>query len=335
MASDITNSPLTRREALKKTVFFSTGLLATGWLNRLAAESARTEFPDKGLHLLALGDFGSGNVHQTAVAHQMAAFAKKLDAPPHAVLALGDNFYGRLQPDRFQRHFEDMYPKEDFDCPFYACLGNHDYGPLYDSNQGRAKAQMQLDYAKNNPASRWKMPNRWYAVELPDAQNPLVKIIFLDGNMVEGALTPQEKLDQQRWLDAELKKETRAPWRWMISHFPIFSDGSYRDNPKLLQSWGRQMKDNHFSFYLCGHDHNLQHVQAEDHPTTFVISGAGGAGLYEIKSFPRNFAEKILGFTHFHVTPQKVSVQYVDFEGHLLHAFNRAADGKVTVTTKA
>ena len=76
---------------------------------------------------------------------------------------------------------------------------------------------MQLDYAANNPSSRWKMPNRWYALELPDAKNPLVKIIFLDGNMVEGALTPQEKLGQKRFLEAELKKETRAPWRWMIS----------------------------------------------------------------------------------------------------------------------
>ncbi len=329
------NSPLSRRDALKKTVLFSTGLLTAGWLNRLAAQPVRTEFSEKGLHLLAFGDFGSGNAHQSAVAHQMAAFAKQLDSPLGAVLALGDNFYGRLEVDRFQRHFEDMYSKADFNCPFYACLGNHDYGPAYDSHQGRPKAQMQLDYAKNNPASRWKMPDRWYSIELPDAQNPLIKIIFLDGNMVEGALTPQEKLDQKRWLEAELKKETRAPWRWMVSHFPIYSDGSYHDNPRLIQSWGEQMKEHNFSFYICGHDHNLQHLQPADHSASFVISGAGGAGLYEIKSKVRNFADKILGFTHFHVTPRQVNVQYIDFEGHLLHAFNRTSDGKVTVTSKA
>jgi tartrate-resistant acid phosphatase type 5 len=333
--NDFAHTPLSRRDALKRTVLFSTGLLTAGWLNRLSAQTARTEFPDKGLHFLAIGDYGSGNLHQTAVAAQMAAFAKKLDTPLHAVLALGDNFYGRLTPDRFQRHFEDMYAKADFDCPFYACLGNHDYGPAYDSHQGRDKAQMQLDYAKNNPASRWKMPNRWYAVELPDAQNPLVKIIFLDGNVFEGALTPQEKLEQKRWLDAELQKETRAPWRWMVSHYPLYSDGSYRDNPRLIQSWGAQMKEHGYSFYLCGHDHNLQHLQPADNPASFVISGAGGAGLYDLQSIHRNFAEKILGFTHLHVTPQSVNVQYIDADGHLLHAFSRTPDGKVTVNSNA
>ena len=204
---DIIHSPLTRRDALKKTVLFSTSVLTAGWLGKLSAQPPRTEFPEKGLHFLALGDFGSGNAHQAAVAAQMAAFTKKLDGPLAAVLALGDNFYGTMTPERFQPHFEQMYSKTDFNCPFYACLGNHDYGPRYDGHQGRLKAQMQLDYAASNPSSRWKLPNRWYALELPDAKNPLVKIIVLDGNMIEAALTPQEKLEQQRFLEAELKKK--------------------------------------------------------------------------------------------------------------------------------
>ena len=330
---DIIYSPLTRRDALKKTVLFSTSLLTAGWLGKLSAQPPRTEFTEKGLHFLAIGDFGSGNAHQTAVASQMAAFTKKLDGPLAAVLALGDNFYGKMTPERFGPHFEQMYSEKDFNCPFYACLGNHDYGPKYDANQGRAKAQMQLDYAASNPSSRWKMPNRWYALELPDANNPLVKIIYLDGNMVEGALTPQEKLDQQRFLEAELKKETRAPWRWMISHFPIYSDGSYKDNPRMIQSWGAQMKQYGYSLYLSGHDHNLQHIQPEDNPASFIVTGAGGASLYEIKSPVRNYAKKILGFTHLHVTPQQVNAQFIDSEGKLLHAFRRTPDGKVTVTS--
>jgi tartrate-resistant acid phosphatase type 5 len=330
---DIIHSPLTRREALKKTVLFSTSLLAAGWLNRLSAQPPQTGFPEKGLHFLAIGDFGSGNQHQVAVAAQMAAFSKKLDTPLDAVLALGDNFYGMLSPERFQPHFEQMYSKADFNCPFYACLGNHDYGPKYDGHQGRLKAQMQLDYAKNNPASRWKMPNRWYALELPDATNPLVKIIVLDGNMTEAALTPQEKLDQKRFLEAELKKETRAPWRWMVSHFPMFSDGAYHGQDRIEKLWGEQLKANGFSLYLSGHDHNLQHLQSEGYPVSFVVSGAGGAGLYDVKTSDRGFSDKILGFTHIHVTPQRTNVQLIDVDGRLLHAFRRTPDGKVTIVS--
>jgi hypothetical protein len=333
MKFDQINSSITRRAAIKRTIVFSTSLLTADWFSRLQAQEP--DISGKGLHLLAIGDFGSGNANQRAVAKQMAAFAKKLGAPLSGVLALGDNFYGELVPERFRTHFEEMYPKEQFDCPFYACLGNHDYGPKYDSDQGRPKAQMQLDYAKDNPGSRWKMPARWYALELPDAKKPLVKIIVLDGNMVEGALTPQEKLDQQRFLEAELKKKTGAPWLWMASHFPLFSDGVKKDSARLIKEWGGHLKAHPISHYICGHDHNLQHLQAEGYKTSFVVSGAGGAGLYEVKPSPRGFSEKMLGFTHLHVTSNAVDVQYIDTEGRLLHAFRRDLKGKIEITSKA
>ncbi len=324
---------ITRREAIKKAILFSTGLLVAG---NLKAQPPVTNFSDKGLDLLAIGDFGSGNAHQRAVAEQMNKFSRKLNSPLSGVLALGDNFYGALQTERFGRHFEEMYSKEYLNCPFYACLGNHDYGPSYDSKQGPAKAQIQLDYAKANPSSRWKMPAKWYALELPDAKNPLVKIIFLDGNTFEGALTPQEKLAQERFLEAELKKETRAPWRWLISHYPIFSDCTKRgDSSRQIKKWGEHLKSNPISLYLAGHDHNLQHLQVKGYDTSFVVSGAGGASLYEIKSSGRGYSEKILGFTHLHVTPEKVDVQFIDTEGRSLHAFQRTLKGAVEIKSKA
>lgn len=322
---------MTRREALKRTLFFSTGLLTLGRLEELQAQPPLADFMGAGMHLLAFGDFGSGRANQVAVARQMAEFAKGLNAPLTAVLALGDNFYGKLVPDRFQRHFEEMYPKENFNCPFYACLGNHDYGPKYDSGQGVAKAQMQLDYAKENPSSRWKMPAKWYAVELPDTKNPLVKIIMLDGNMYEGMLTPQEKLEQQRFLEAELKKPTRARWRWLVSHYPLFSAGIKKDNARLIRDWGECLKSEDFSLCIGAHDHNLQHLEVAGYRASFIVSGAGGAKLYDIKSAERGFAEKILGFTHLHVTEETIGVQFISVEGLRLHAFRRNRKGEVSV----
>lgn len=323
---------MTRREALGKTVIFSTGLLTAGWFSQANAQEPNTKFPEKGLHFLAVGDFGTGNETQRTIARQMAAFSKKLGSPLTSVLALGDNFYKRLTPDRFRIHFEEMYPPADFDCPFYACLGNHDYGPNYDSGQGREKAQMQLDYAKANSSSRWKMPAKWYAVELPNPEKPLVKIIFLDGNNAEGALTPQEKLDQKRFLEAELKNKTKAPWQWMISHFPIFSETSKRgDNARLVEQWGGHLRSHPFALYLSGHDHNLQHLKAEGYKTSFVVSGGGGASLYDVDQSNRGFSQAVMGFNHIHVSDEKMIVQFIDAEGRCLHAFQRTIKGKVKI----
>jgi hypothetical protein len=99
---------ISRREALRRTVIFSTGLMGLRGVSSLHAETPARSFSDGGLDLLALGDFGSGNANQSAVANQMAAFARGLKKPLAGVLAVGDNFYGKLETERFSRHFEEM-----------------------------------------------------------------------------------------------------------------------------------------------------------------------------------------------------------------------------------
>jgi hypothetical protein len=325
------NAPITRREAIRKAVVFSTGAWAASRSGVLRAETPRTTYDDEGIHLLALGDYGTkGNAEQTAVARQMATFAQSLGRPLTAVLALGDNFYRTITPDRFEKHFEQMYSKEHLDCPFYACVGNHDYGTAkYDFQEG--KLQMQLDYAKNNPASRWKMPAKWYAYELPDAANPLVKIITLDGSYWEGALTPQEKIAQRRFLDAELKKETKAPWLWVVNHYPLFSECTDRgDNQKLIREWGKALREHPVSLVFAGHDHTLQHLQVEGYSASFIVSGAGGARLYDVTPSKRGFSyNRNLGFNHLHVTQEAIEVQFINAEGERVHEFRRTAAGKV------
>ncbi|WP_081886195.1 metallophosphoesterase [Haloferula sp. BvORR071] len=325
-------SSMTRRDALKSGLIFSTGLLSAGWQSRLHAAEPQTSFSKKGLHFLAVGDYGTGKEAQKKVAAQMNQFAGTLDAPLSSVLALGDNFYGMLDEARFGPHFEQMYSKQHLDCPFYACLGNHDYGPQYDSKQGRVKADMQLDYAKKNPNSRWKMPAKWFAVEFPNPVTPLVKIIYLDGNFAEGAMTPQEKLGQKRWLDEELKKENKAKWTWVVTHFPMFSDDTKRkDNQGLIKNWGPLLKTNAISLYLSGHDHNLQHLQVQDYQPSFLVSGGGGATTYETTASARGYSKQIFGFNHIHVDEQKITVQLIDADGKRLHAFERDLGGKVKV----
>ena len=333
--SSSSSSSLSRRDILKSGLIFSSGLLVAGWQSRArAAGGPRTDFGKKGLHFLAVGDYGTGNDKQKKVAARMNEFAGKLDAPLTAVLALGDNFYGKLEEARFEPDFEKMYSREHLGCPFYACLGNHDYGPQYDSKQGPAKADMQLAYARKNPASRWKMPAKWYSIELPEAGSaaPLVKIIFLDGNFFEGAMTPQEKLDQKRWLEAEFKKESKAKWTWVVAHYPLFSDDKKRkDNAGLIKNWGPAFQKNPVSLYLSGHDHNLQHLQLKDYQPSFLVSGGGGASTYEITSSERGFAKQIFGFNHIHVDDKRITVQLIDADGVCMHAFERDRSGKVTL----
>ena len=102
---------ISRREALRRSVVFAAGAAAVGARQSLVTAApiapAVTNFGSSGMHLLAVGDYGTkGNTNQRSVADAMATFAKSLDQPLDAVLALGDNFYKKITRNRFTEHFE-------------------------------------------------------------------------------------------------------------------------------------------------------------------------------------------------------------------------------------
>ncbi len=319
-----------RRQVLKTTLLFGSAMLAPGSVTNLSAASTSQPRFNGGLHLLAVGDFGTNNDKQKAVAHQMNAFAGSLGAPLGGVLALGDNFYGKLSPETIVPRFEDIYSRKHLDCDFHAILGNHDYGPSYDSKQGRAKADMQLAHAAAYPKGRLKLPAKWYALELGPAEKPLVKVIFLDGNYFPGALTPEEKIAQRRWLAAEMEKPLRAKWLWIVSHYPVVSDSKTnrkKERDHLLTEWSNALRDDRVSLYLAGHDHNLQHLRSDGIKADFIVSGGGGASRYEVEESSRGFSMHTRGFNHIHVTEDRLTVQFINPDGKLLHSFERDGQG--------
>lgn len=95
------------------------------------------------VRFLALGDAGEGNRAQDANGNAMKALCARKGCD--FVLYLGDNFYGQgiTSPDdlQFQQKFE--LPYAGLDLPFYAMLGNHDYG---DPPIDYWKPQSQVDY---------------------------------------------------------------------------------------------------------------------------------------------------------------------------------------------
>src|SRR5947209_17992643 len=77
------------------------------------------------IRFVAIGDMGTGDPPQYAVARQMELYRQKVKYD--FVVMLGDNIYGGHGPSDFQRKFELPYkPLLDAGVKFYASLGNHD-----------------------------------------------------------------------------------------------------------------------------------------------------------------------------------------------------------------
>lgn len=341
--------PLSRRRFLRQSFGFSAAaLLATGCGSGIVegistAADDPTVNPDPA-HILMLGDYGeepNPPVHQQAVADGMKSFVTRHKVDTDALFMLGDNFYGDLpggvNDPRWQTQFEDMYPSSVFGCSVYAVPGNHDYELRPDS-----KYLAQLAYAQKG-TSRWKMPARYYTFNFPQT-DPVMKVIALDSNMpfTDGAsthgtfyaMTEQQRVEQLIWLEAELARPRTTPFLAVIAHHPIYSDGPHGDHPVLMRDWDPLFRQYKVDIYMAGHDHDLQHLEFNGHPTSFVMSGGGGAPLYNLRMSSANrgpYAQKVYGFSHMRVTDKQFTFRHLDTNGNLLHKFTKDVDGTVTI----
>jgi tartrate-resistant acid phosphatase type 5 len=248
---------------------------------------------------------------------------------------LGDNFYGQM-PDgvnsrRWITQFEQMYPSTLFPGPAYAVLGNHDY----ETFRGN-KVEAELAYTKQS--SRWTMPQRWYSVQLPK-ENPLLTLICLDSNFPGSkgidlspwsfVLTKQEHDEQQAWFEAELAKPRTTPFLAVAAHHPLYSNGKHRDTPKLIAQWDSLLRRYKVDLYLSGHDHDLQHLEFKNHPTSFVISGGGGAELVGWTTQPQErgpWGLRSLGFTDLQISKEEVVVRHIGKDATVLYEFKKPVD---------
>lgn len=328
-------APISRRRAIG-TLFCSSAALA---LNLRC--TAQAELPKNGLNFLGIGDFGTGGAEQKRVADAMAGFVSKHNLKPDALWLLGDNFYNEdkagfsTESPRWTKEIEEMYPATIFPGPMHVVLGNHDY---HDNLGGD---QVQLAYAKK-PGVRWHLPSKWYRLDL-GTPKPLVTFLCLDSNLplvsggkhksgkIQLSLSPEEMEAQLAWFKQELSKP-RAPFTIVVAHHPLYSNGAHGDTQALIDQWGGLLQEHKVHAYLCGHDHDLQHLELEGKFTSFVVSGGGGAKVRDLN--PKHtipFARDTYGFTCLSVTEESLRFTHFDTDAQQLHTFQKKPDGSVVI----
>ncbi len=250
--------------------------------------------PEKrSVRVLAFGDFGTGSAEQKATADTMIRYHK--ERPLDLAFTVGDNFYSRgmesTSDPRWQTQWKDLYGP--LGITFYASLGNHDWGHP-DSPAA------EILYA---PADKsWRMPASYYT--------------FTAGPVQFFALDTQSLMQsdrQLRWLDDELTR-SKATWKVVYGHHPIYSAGNYEDRPDLIATLLPLLR-NRADAYFCGHDHNLQALRPED-GVHFFVTGGGGAGLYNIRPHERTlYASRANGFAVIEADASQMKVVLVDTTG--------------------
>lgn len=296
------------------------------------------------VRFVALGDTGKANGGQALVATAVRNLCA-VEGCDFAVL-LGDNIYDAgvesVTDPRWQTHFE--MPYSELDIPFYAVLGNHDYGgrlgtpPLSADLPGVGnewqKGQFQVDYTAHS--SKWRMPATYYTIE----QGP-VGIVALDTNAILWSNTTYG--DQAAWLPGALQAVSERPWKLLAGHHPLRSNGDHGnagsyDAPELAgyevpvhlpiqdgTAFKAFMETNACGvadMYMAGHDHGLAWINEPTAlcGTELVISGAGAGldGFRDRGNATRYETYEQLGFFYVVATVTTLRGRYYDGAGALL-----------------
>ena len=104
--------------------------------------------------------------------------------------------------------------------------------------------------------------------------------------------------EQRRWLEADLQKSQGAAFRFLVAHHPPFTAVARRqgDNPEMT-ALVPLFEKYHLSAGFFGHDHNYQHYLKNG--THYVITGGGGAPLYDVNTPPAVITKKVISTEHF------------------------------------
>ena len=258
------------------------------------------------LRFLAIGDVGTGDADQARVAATIRRLC--LAQAYDFVLMLGDTFYetGLRSPDdpKFQRLFEDHYG--DLGLPCFGMAGNHDV------------KQDALPLVLCSLRSRtWRMPNFSYAFE-----TPIARFFLLNTN-----LNLLELMRLRRELTADSSR-----WTLVAGHHSFYANGTQGDWDLAGRWYWQRYLRARVDFYVCGHNHQLEHLRMPGQATDYVVSGAGGShyraqvaagAKFKVSRAQSLFLHRDNGLVEFEVTATRAAVRYLDAAGEPIYRFER------------
>jgi predicted MPP superfamily phosphohydrolase len=223
-----------------------------------AAPSGGLKLPVKqgSIKFAVIGDTGTGDNHQLAVAKQLNAMRAKF--PFEFVVMVGDNLYGGNSPKDYDNKFAIPYkPLLDGGVKFYAALGNHD-----------------------DPSERFYKPfnmngERYYTFKPADG----VRFFALDSNYMDDK--------QLKWFEDQLKM-SGSEWKIAFFHHPPYSSGETHGSDEALRTQLEPLFVQYgVNVVLTGHEHFYERIKPQKGIAYFITGSS--AKLREGNIRPSDF----------------------------------------------
>jgi 3',5'-cyclic AMP phosphodiesterase CpdA len=224
--------------------FIATALIALAG-GAWAAPAQEVQLPDSAgsVKFAVIGDNGTGGAPQYEVGRQMSVVRARF--PFDFVIMLGDNMYGRQQPQDFVDKFERPYAALlQSGVPFYATLGNHD-------------SQTNRFYKGFNMGGE-----RYYTFVRKN-----VRFFVFDSNLMDAK--------QLAWIDETLE-QSGDDWKICYFHHPLYSDaGRHGSDVELRVILEPLLVRHRVDVVFSGHEHVYERTRPQQGITYFIDGSSG------------------------------------------------------------
>jgi len=273
-----------------------------------------------GADFAVIGDWGRRGTHsQRNVANVLNA------QNPDYVVSVGDNFYSsgiESASDPRAHIWVEVYNSS---VPWYVCLGNHDY-------VGNAAAQVDM----SRIYKQWIMPKRFFNIKYKDTELFFIDTTpWIDENYVKHHFGEQYGIGDGPWVDFEYQKtriEEQKEWltsaleqsfasrKFIVGHHPLWTFGHHQQQTGDMYDFLKHAMINHgIDAYLCGHDHNMQHIISEEGIHEYV-SGAGSSS-YPIENVQDESLIFSAGERGFLMVRDSGEFEFINSSGEIIYTF--------------
>ena len=208
---------------------------------------------------------------------------------------------------------------------WYPVLGNHDY---------KGSTQAEIDYSKIS--RRWRLTAHYYSVVKKINDSISVRLIFMDTPPLVNEyhrnpagypdIAAQDTAKQLKWLKDELSN-AKEQWKIVFGHHPVFSASHTHGNTQemiskvkpLLVKYGAQ-------FYICGHDHDFQHLKVKGQQTDYIVTGTGGEPRPAFRNDSTVFSMSAAGFSLISFHADSARIYFINTKGKAVYAYARKAN---------
>ena len=235
------------------------------------------------IRFLAFGDSGGGGSDQYMLRDRM------LEVPYDLIVHTGDVAYERGTLAQFEDHVFAVYQDIFKNVPFFPVPGNHDY------KTDRARPYREVFALPGDSGERWYSYD-WGRIHFA----------ALDTN--------QDYATQAAWLDRDLAA-SRAPWKIVYTHAPLYSSGNHGSDTKLRKLIAPILEKHGVQLVLSGHDHHYERTLPQ-RGTAYVVTGGGGRGTYHVnESRFTAFADSVIHFLVVEVGTEQLVLHAIDATG--------------------